>query len=221
MKEEVLLKIPLFQAMTSEQLKQIAPLLVKRHFKKNEIIFREEDTNLFMYAILKGQVKVTKITEDGKERILSIHNAGDFFGEMSLIDAMTAPATVTAQEECTLIIFSRSDFRKLLLHQNFTEQLLLILCKRLRGAWSQMEWLTMLNAAEKMRSVFRFLAKHHGEKQDGWIKIHLRLTHAEIGELAGMSRETVSRELNRLRGEGVVRTERSDFGVKKKWLYDW
>lgn len=221
----MLLKMPLFQTMTSEQLENVAPLLVKKYFKKNEIIFRDEDTNQFMYIILSGQVKVTKITEDGKERILSIHNEGDFFGEMSLIDAMTAPATVTAKEDCSLVIVSKYDFRKLLLLPNFTEQLLLILCKRLRGAWSQMEWLTMLNASEKMKAVFRFLAKNHGnnhgEKQNGWIKINLKLTHAEIGELAGMSRETVSRELNRLRSEGVVRTERSDFNVKKKWLNGW
>ena len=217
MKEEIL-KTSLFQTMAAEQLEVIAPLLVSRNFRKNEIIFREEDTNQFMYIILRGQVKVTKITEDGRERILAIHNAGEFFGEMSLIDAMTAPATVTAKENSTLIIFSKKDFSKLLLQPNFTEQLLLILCKRLRAAWSQVEWLTMLNASEKMKAVFSFLAKHHGEKQNGWVKINLKLTHAEIGEFAGMSRETVSRELNRLRDEGVVRANRSDLSIKINWI---
>jgi len=105
---------------------------------------------------------------------------------MSLIDAMTAHASVTAKEDCTLIIISKNDFKKLLLQQNFTEQLLFILCKRIRGAWSQMEWLTMLNASEKIKAVLRFLATQHGEKYDSWIKIKLKLTHAEIGELAGM-----------------------------------
>lgn len=219
MTETILNDISLFKGMIPEQIRELQPFFHKKKFKKNEMIFMEEDTNKFMYIILNGKVKVTRITQDGKEQLLSIHKAGEFFGEMSLIDSMTEPATVTAKEDCTLIIISKSDFKKLLLNHEFSEQLMMILCKRLRNAWNQMEWLTMLNASEKLKAIFKFLAGHYGREEKNYIKIMLKMTHAEFGELAGMSRETVSRELNKLKSKDYIKKEFGHFFVKRNW-YD-
>ena len=190
--------------MPEEELSKIKPYLRKRHYKKKEVIFLEEDTNQYMYIILEGKVKVLRNGENGKSQIMSIHKAGDFFGEMSLIDSMTEPATVVAKEDCTLIIISKRDFKKLLLYREFSEQLLEILCTRLRSAWARMEWLTLVNASDKVKMVLKFLADNHGQRENGHVKIKLRLTHEELGELAGISRETISRELNKLKKKGSL-----------------
>jgi CRP/FNR family transcriptional regulator len=202
--EDTLKNIPLFQKMSEQELSRIKPYLRKRTYKKKEVIFLEEDTNQYMYIILEGRVKVIRNGENGRSQLMSIHKAGDFFGEMSLIDSMTEPATVIAKEDCTLIIISKRDFKKLLLYREFSEQLLEILCKRLRSAWARMEWLTLVNASEKVKMVLKFLAENHGHEENGRIKIKIRLTHEELGELAGISRETISRELNKLKKEGSL-----------------
>jgi CRP/FNR family cyclic AMP-dependent transcriptional regulator len=202
--EDTLKDIPLFKKMSEEEFSRIKPYLRKRKYKKKEVIFLEEDTNQYMYIILEGKVKVIKNGDNGKGQIMSIHKAGDFFGEMSMIDSMTEPATVIAKEDCTLIIISKSNFKKLLHYKGFSEQLLEIFCKRLRSAWERMEWLTLVNASDKVKLMLKFLAENHGDRENGHIKIKIRLTHEELGELAGISRETVSRELNKLKKEGAL-----------------
>ena len=67
-----------------------------------------------------------------------------------------------------------------------------------------MEWLTLVNASDKVKMVLKFLADNHGQRENGHVKIKLRLTHEELGELAGMSRETISRELRKLKREGTL-----------------
>jgi CRP/FNR family transcriptional regulator len=171
-----------------------------------------------MYIILSGKVKVSKNTEDEKERILAIHKSGEFFGEMSLLDGQTEPATVIAKEDCTLMIISKTDFDKLLTNPDFAKQLLMILCQRLRSSWSQMGWLAMVNAAEKTKSALRYLTFHHGFQEGEFIRLKIKLTHAEFGEVAGMSRETVSREFQKLKDEDNLKIEEGHLFIKKSWL---
>src|SRR5512135_3727310 len=97
-KIDFLRNIELFSGLDEEELNQISSKVVLKEFKKNEVILYEEDTNEFMYIVLFGKVTVVKTTEDGKEIILAAHQSGEFFGEMSLIDGMTSPATVMATE---------------------------------------------------------------------------------------------------------------------------
>ena len=94
----LLKRIRLFRSLTDKELFDLSSKVMLREFKKNHVILHEEDTNSFMYIIVKGKVKIFQITKEGKEMILSVHSSGDFFGEMSLIDGKTDPATVTALE---------------------------------------------------------------------------------------------------------------------------
>src|SRR5271157_3140874 len=87
--DSVVKGIPFFGCFADMDREDLRQLLVEKHFAKNNIIFLEEDTQNYMYVVLSGAVKVVHMSMDGKERILAVHRAGDFFGEMALLDGKT------------------------------------------------------------------------------------------------------------------------------------
>ena len=197
--------IELFASVTDEELDSIGILLPVKRFKKNDVILHEEDTNKFMYIILSGKVKVVQITEDGKEILLAIHQAGEFFGEMSFIDGKTSPATIVAAEDCVINIISRDEFYSTIhTHKKILYNLLLILCSRLRESWEKIQLLNLKNASERLKILFYMLSNKYGEKTSKGITLNIKLTHQEIADMTGMARETVTRVLDKWNKEGEI-----------------
>jgi len=202
---ELLKKIQLFTTMTDEEVKQIDRSLIIKRYRKNETILYEEDTNQFMYIILSGKVKVIKTTGEGKEVILAVHQSGDFFGEMSLINGKTTPASVITLEDSLVAIISRKEFYSMLLtHQKVLQNLLLILSSRLRTAWDTIKLLTFNNATQRLRMLFFMLSEEHGRQTDEGVVLDIRLSHQDMADMTGMSRETVTRVIDRWQKEGEI-----------------
>ena len=107
-------KMAIFQDLADTELQSVAEMFQERQYKKNEIIFVEEDTGQYMYVVKEGRVKVSRSLPNGRETILTFHKEGEYFGEMSLIDGETAPANVTAVVATTILVIGRQDFSVLL-----------------------------------------------------------------------------------------------------------
>ncbi|MDA8325998.1 MAG: Crp/Fnr family transcriptional regulator [Nitrospiraceae bacterium] len=220
-------KIDLFSSLSDEDISQISGSFSLKKFRKNEVILQEQDTNEFMYMILSGKVKVVQITEDGKETIIAFHKSGDFFGEMSLIDGKTAPATVAAIENSNVAIISKKDFYSLLFVQNkFIVQLLRILCSRLREAYERIQILSFNNAAQRIKMLFIMLANMYGKEEEKGIRLDIKLTHQNMADMTGIARETVTRLINRAQKDNDIFFEgkviylnpeyiRKDFEIKR------
>src|SRR5271169_3736198 len=149
---EVLQKTPLFSTLTIGELGQIQKKVLIRRFSKNEIILHEQNSNNFMYIVLDGEVKVVQTTNEGKEIIISVHQTGDFFGELTMIDGKTAPATVSATKDSVTAIISKKDFYDLLFSENkVLENLLQILCARIREYYKKIQLLNFNNAAQRIK----------------------------------------------------------------------
>ena len=197
--------IELFVSLTDEELNSINNLLAVKRFKKNEVILHEEDTNKFMYIVLSGRVRVIQITEDGKEILLAIHQAGEFFGEMSFIDGKTSPATIVAADDSVISIISRDEFYSTIYtHKKVLYNLLLILCSRLRESWEKIQLLNLKNASERLKILFYMLSNKYGEKTSKGITLNIKLTHQDMAEMTGMARETVTRVLDKWNKEGEI-----------------
>lgn len=209
---ESIKNIPLFSSLTDKELRPVGDKLVVKRFRKNEIILQEEDTNEYMYIILNGKVKVIQTTEDGKEILLAIHQSGDFFGEMSLIDGKTSPATVIATENSTAAIISKKDFYSLIETQKkVLDNLLLILCSRHRESWEKIQMLNYKNASHRIKILFLMLSDKYGEKTTEGVTLNIKLTHQEIAEMTGMTRETVTRVIDRWQREGGINVLKNKF----------
>ena len=207
MKADQIRKVPLFSTLTDEEFNLLQHVFILRSYQRNQIIFLEEDTGNYMYLVLTGKVKVAKSSSGGKETILAIHKSGDFFGEMSLLDGKTEPATVSAMEDAKIISVSGSDFHKYLMHnEKVLLQIINVLCARLRQVW-QTQSLSSSKADSRIRMGIYQLAQKHGVQDAQGMIIDLKITHQELAEMVGTSRETVTRVIAQLREKGIIEVE--------------
>ncbi len=197
--------IPFFACLSDQELFDLEQIIVEKHFPKNEVILLEEDTPNYMYIVYSGRVKVVQISVDGKEHILAIHKKGEFFGEMSLLDGKTSPATVIAMEDTYIGLIARSDFERYLLkNDKVLKEIISMLCLRLREAWSMLKVLSFADAQHRVRTVLRHISTQYGIKDQRGTIITLKLTHKDIAGYASVSRETVTRLLDRFSREGEI-----------------
>jgi len=202
----LLKRIRLFRSLTDKELFDLSPKIIMREFKKNHVILHEEDTISFMYIIVHGKVKIYQIGNQGKEMILSVHGSGEFFGEMSLIDGKTDPATVAAMEHSMIAIISRSDFF-LLLHsqKKMLENLLELLCSRLRESWKKIQMLNFNDASQRIKMLLLILSEDYGEKTPLGTTLRIKLIHQNVADMTGLTRETVTRVLDKWKKSGEIR----------------
>jgi CRP/FNR family transcriptional regulator len=211
--EDSLLKhISLFSAVGDRELHQIKKHIVLRDFKRNQILLHEEETSEFMYIIMKGKVKVSRVGKDGKETIFSMHGAGEFYGELALIDGKTAPASVIAVENSRVAIISKEHFFSLIYTQRkIMDNLLKILCSRLRDSWQKIEMLNFNDASQRLKMLLNILAETNGEKTPEGTVLQMRLIHQDMADMTGLTRETVTRVIDRWKKSGEIEVLRSKF----------
>ncbi len=203
--DTVIKGIPFFACLSEEESAELKHILVEKHFSRNKIIFLEEDTQNYMYIILSGKVKVVHLSPDGKEHILAVHKTGDFFGEMALLDGKTSPATVIAMEDTHIMIMSKKDFEEYLLKSNkVLRQIISILCSRLRESWMVLKVLSMPRAEDRIKTVLKLMGMQYGVKDKRGTVITIKLTHQDIADYSSVSRETVTRFLNKLVRDGEI-----------------
>ncbi len=216
MKTELIRRVPLFATLSEEEFKCLEHIFQIKNYRKNQIIFLEEETGNYMYIVMAGKVKVTKSTSTGKETIIAIHQAGDFFGEMALLDGKTSPATVSAMEDCRIATIYQADFQRLIMtNEKVVRQIIQVLCSRLRQVWSQIQQLSHSSADDRIRAGLLQLSRKHGVQDARGIIIDLKITHQELAELVGTSRETVTRTLARLQRRGVLQLDQRRIIVLK------
>lgn len=204
---EFLRRVAPFRELGPRELEAVAQALRERSFAKGQVIFTEEDTGQYMYVVKSGRVKVSRWLPSGREVILAVHPAGDCFGELSLLDGRTLPATVTAMVPTTILSLHRSRFLELLSQPGFALALLRTLCARFRDAWRQIEILTHHHAEARIRTALHQMCETRGEQTDEGVRIEVPLTHRELASITGVSRETVTRVLGQLGERGLLRAD--------------
>ncbi len=209
--QDFLREVALFEDLDESEMESVAEMFKERHYKRNEVIFLEEDTGKYMYVIKKGRVKVSRALPNGREAILTFHKVGEYFGEMSLIDGGTTPANVTAVVPTTILVITRHDFSVLIQNPKVNGMFLKMLCRRCRDAWAQISVLAFHHADARVRGALYHLCQNRGIQTEHGMRINLHLTHRELAELAGISRETATRVLGHLQTEKVLSVEEGYF----------
>jgi CRP/FNR family transcriptional regulator, cyclic AMP receptor protein len=199
--------ILIFHSLPEEALEEAARFFKVKTFDKNEIVFHEEDTGHYMYFIKQGRLKVSRLLPNGKEMILAFHEEGEYFGEMALIDGKTSPATVTSTVASTIYILDKISFHTLLKQDEINREILVNLCARCRDAWAQIEVLTFHNASARVCTSLHQLAEKRGVPCPKGIEIPVKITHKELSDIVGVSRETVTRVLSSLQADKIILIE--------------
>jgi len=195
---ESLRKIPLFADVGDEALETIGDLLIERRIPKHQTIVEEGLVGDYMYVIRDGEVKVTKLSGDGREKILELLGPGDFFGEMSLLDNAVRSASVKSLNETRILALSRHDFLKELRRNPYLAMAVIQeLTRRVRQMDEQASSLSFQRVKERTKGLLRRLAKNDSEMSGRHSTPPL--THQQIADMIGTSRETVTRIVKRLK----------------------
>jgi len=207
-KLEYLKQIDLFSSLGTEDLLQVGSKIVVKQFKKNEIILFRGDTNNYIYIIFDGEVKVSQSTEDGKEIILFIHQAGEIFGETSLVDRGNSPALIAATKDTFCAIISMKDLYSIMFNYNdILERLIHILSSRLCQSWELIQMLNSNHAPQRVKTLLMMLAKRYGKNAREETILNIRLTHQSIANMTGLTRETVTRIIDVWQRNGDISTK--------------
>lgn len=198
---ESLRAIPLFSQIADADLELIASLLIERRFPRGTTIVEEGLPGDYMYVIREGRVKVTKISDEGREKILMFLDAGSFFGEMALLDRAPRTASVKTLEASRLLALSRTDFLNALRSSpEIAMGVIQELTRRLRETNEQASAQSFQRVKARTKGLLRRLAAD--ERDDAGRRLTPPLTHQQIADMIGTSRETVTRVVKDMKAEG-------------------
>ena len=188
--------VPIFADLSSSDLEKISNKMISRNYNKGQVILLEESKGETFFVIKTGEVKVTKLSNDGREVILAILGESEFFGEMSLLDGEGRSANIVANEDSTALTLSRNDFLSCLeSYPKIAISLLEELAVRLRKSDKHIESLSLSDSEHRIGITIARLAEEIGTIKKGVVSIKKLPFQQDIANMAGTSRETVSRTI--------------------------
>ena len=207
-KIELLQSVALFWDLSEEELGYISQKMIARHYETGKFIFLEDSEGEQCFFVVQGSVKVTRLSKDGREVILAMLNEGEFFGEMALLDGESRSANVIALEETEVLTLNREDFL-VVLHDypQIAIQLLKEMAHRLRKSDRQIASLSLSDAEKRIALCIIRFADEQGIIQRGQVSIPKMPIQQDIANMAGTSRETVSRAINLLEKEHFIKRQ--------------
>ncbi len=213
----------IFEGLDEETLKAVDKLAAMCTFKTNDSIYFPAEPSRCIYFLKKGHVKISRLSEDGKEIILDIVGPGEVFGELLQVDDTDERNEIaTAIGEVLICNMPRSDFEKMLkkypeLNFRVTKEV----GTRLRKVEERVTELVFKDVKKRIASFLVRYAEEFGTIKSGIITVKPPLSHQELGFLTGAARQTVTTTLNDLRTQGVIDFDRkqiviNDIGALKK-----
>ena len=216
-------KVPLFQGLTDTEMLAVCSLMILREFHKGEVIVqKDDDEGQTFFIIVSGTAHVSVITPEGKQTILATLKRSDFFGEIAILDGEPRSASVIAAEDCKVFMLYRKPFLDIL-HRfpKITIQMLIEMSRRLRKSNRQINTLSLISTYGRVAEVILRMAKEQGYRVGNVTIISNRPTHQMIAEMAGTSRETVSRIISTLQKKHYIAIDRKKMTIlDEEKLYD-
>jgi CRP/FNR family transcriptional regulator, cyclic AMP receptor protein len=200
--------------LTPGQLEQLRAAATTRNLARGAVLFHEQQQSDRVVAIVSGCVKLSRISDEGREVILGIRAAGELIGEMSGFDGEPRSATATALEPLEVLIIPVEDFNSFLRNNPDAALLIIrVLSRRLRDADRKRFEFAAQDTMGRVAARLVELAERFGEEAEGGIRIDLPLSQEEIAGWAGSSREAVSKALGTMRELGWLETQRRSITV--------
>lgn len=213
----LLKKVKLFAGLDEKTLNSISGLTSVEKFNKNNYIICETDkAGNTLYIINKGKVKITRLSDEGKEIVISFLGQGDFFGEMSILDGLSRSANVVSIDLTEVLTLKGKDFINILhKYPQINFNLTKILCSRVRKSDALIKRLSIMNTVGKVASTLAGLVEPKKKKGINSAEISNPPSLQEIANMAGVSKSSVSRVLNNFIKSGYFKKEGNKIIIKK------
>jgi CRP/FNR family transcriptional regulator len=218
-------KLSFFSEIDDDDAEKIANLIIERKYKKNKIVFMEGEPAEAVFFVKSGKIKISKNTLDGKEHIIHIMTDGEVFAEACLFGISPYPANAEAIEDSEVYLIKNSDLEKMLESSPKTAiQIIKVMSKRLNLVSSQIENLALRDAYGRTASLIIQLLKDEGKAAGNGVVLKVNLSRQDMGNMVGLTRETLTRALTRLKNDRAIDIDRDEIKVidlekLKSWIY--
>jgi len=205
---DLLSRVPLFSELSAAELERISRVSVARSFPAGVRVFHEGDHSDACYLVRSGDLRVTREHPDGRAIALATLGPGDLFGELAMLDGEARSASVETLTDSELLALPAADVRRLLAdHPEISVKLIAALVRRLRETNERVARQSFQTVPSRVAGVLTQLIAEESASA-GRHGITIRMTQADLAQLAGTSRESVSRFLATLERAGVVHVGR-------------
>ncbi|MBC7484556.1 MAG: Crp/Fnr family transcriptional regulator [Rhizobacter sp.] len=212
---DLIRRVPLFSLLTNDQAQSIADSVVKRRFRRGEIVVEHGKKSNALFIMLTGRARVLTADQRGREVILAVLQPGDYVGEMSLIDNQPHSATVRAEVQSDMLVLGRAEFARCLPeNSSLSYAIMRGLVQRLRSADRQIESLALLDVYGRVARALLEMSETVGELQ----VIRNKVSRQDLAKVVGASREMVSRVMKDLEEREMIETQENGSVVIKEQL---
>ena len=202
---DFLSSVSIFSDLSDSELDNIKTLCQTRKYPKNSMIILEEEMGDVVFIVMAGTVKITRVNDEGKEVILAMLGSGEVFGEMAILDGESRSANALAQENCEVVTINREEFLNLIKTNNKVAlNLMTEFAVRLRKSDQQIEALSLDDAEHRIGVSILNLAEEMGVIRKGSVTVDNLPYQQDIANMAGTSRETVSRVMKIFEERGLI-----------------
>ena len=208
----------LFPVLTRDEIDYLASMGVRKRYPKNSVLISEGDDSVSLYILLVGRVKIYASDEFGKEVVFNIQGPGEIFGEVAVIGNIPRSASVMAIEPVDVAFLSRGKFKTCLLdHPELAVKFLGLLVERIHNLTEMTKNLALNDVYGRIAYTLNKLF----EEEQGERIIRIRLTHQDIANMVGSSREMVSRIMKDLTTGGYIDSHEKHIILKKNLPQAW
>lgn len=198
-------KIPLLESVHPDVLRELASEVEVREIRRRQVIYLPGDPGDRVFFINGGRVKCSKVSRDGKELTLAYRGAGELFGELCVLDESPRDEMAEAMKNAIITELPRDTFKRLLLEDaalgfKFT----CVVGQRRRQMETKLEHLVFRDVHAKLASLLVDLAEQYGVETEQGLQIGLKITHQEMANLIGSTRETISLTLALFKKRGLL-----------------
>jgi len=199
--------VELFQGISESESQKVARLCAERRYRQGATIFSKGDPADSLYIVKEGRVRILSLSDKGTETILHILKAGAVFGELLLSEEKRVLTAVGGTDVLVTVLSKGSLVELLSSVPTIAKNFIRLLSRRLAKVEKEFADFGHTWSYHRLTKVLLQLCEEHGQETPKGTLITVRLTHEDLANLIGTTRETVTTQLNRFRRMGLVKRQ--------------
>jgi len=204
----LLRKCDVLSEASAEVVQQLLPGSKLVGYRARQVVYLPGDRAQAVFFLAQGRVKISKVTRDGKELTLAYRSSGDFFGEPCLLEGGPREEMAEAMEATTAVEIDRETLDRVLQGDGAAAyRFARALIARRKDLESRVEQLIFKDVGAKLAELLLNLGEEHGIEDQRGVVVGLKITHQEMANLIGSTRETVSLTLSQFKRKGLIQSE--------------
>lgn len=206
----------LFERLSAEELRRVESRSRARTFAARSPIYLPAEKADSVFVLSSGRAKICHITPEGKQSILSFIEPGELFGELAIFDQEQREEYAETISKCNVVMISREVMQQLMEdHADVSLQITKLIGLRRKRIERRLKQLLFLSNRERLTHLLLELAEQYGKTTAEGLDIGIKLSHQDLANVIGSTRETVTVVLGELQNEGLISVGRRKVVIKQ------